>query len=850
MEQHPQQKTQHVKSTNDAIHLRSLAWRQRRSQITVTVVMTFLIAAFLLVIYSFFVREYLITTYGDAVTISATKAGTVLRGDAILEHDTLAATRESGTFTLPEGWIEAGITDEGGLTYKGKTYAYQNEGRTIDQDVTFLNPRLIFKDCDLTILQEAAVFYKFTNTVLIEPLSLFLTRTNASLETALGYQATPFFSLLDGLLVTAPADNAVTSLSAITSGLETPLQAHEAGYVKIDYRGTSSYIFYAPVTSYGTINDVAVLFIVSVPALLSSASLTGLGVAVLLILGCIFVAAFIVLWAIEKHNASHDISTSLFATSTVQYFLLADQNGKIRYRNAAFQAEVKDADEYVNIADMKSAGRSLSYSYLKDKTSTIVQLPRKGNEGTLSLLMIQMVKAPLHYFIGTDVTDITEELAFDRHLALENPITSLPNEASLEIALRDVLAKDMDITLIFMRVLTYENMAKLLGLDLAQSALLTIADFIKKTIPAESPLFQAEQNVFCFWLPDETTPYADWKVSFKKATQQPLDFSLSQFNLLVKIGSFDTKDGQGERPSSHDMIANAKLALARSMDEPFREAVAYNLEFIQVIAKEEMLKADIKTGLAAHEFRMYLQPQVEMTTNRVTGFEALIRWDNDKYRHDSPQHWIEIAERSSLIIDIGRFVMEETFRIAKDFEPYGIEISMNVSPMQLMQTGFVTELINCFKAHDLKGGDIALEITETSVMSDHDLMIEKIRSFARASFKIHLDDFGIGYSSFNYLKDLPVDVIKIDRTFTQYLKSDDSSRMIVRTLVRLAHDMNLKTIAEGVETEEQWAQLKRYQNDIVQGFIIGKALSEEDAFALMHEKNDAPVATTGEEEKK
>jgi len=173
------------------------------------------------------------------------------------------------------------------------------------------------------------------------------------------------------------------------------------------------------------------------------------------------------------------------------------------------------------------------------------------------------------------------------------------------------------------------------------------------------------------------------------------------------------------------------------------------------------------------------------------------------------------------------------FKLAKKLEPYRIHVSVNVSPVQLLQVGFVQQLIDEFQKLDLTPGSVAVEITETLLMGNFNLVTEKLKILKEKGFSIHLDDFGTGYSSMLYLKDLPVDTIKIDKEFTKHIETNKVSEAIVKTICNLGTSLQLGIICEGVETQIQSDMIKKFGCRVIQGYLIGKAMPYEEAVELI-----------------
>lgn len=240
---------------------------------------------------------------------------------------------------------------------------------------------------------------------------------------------------------------------------------------------------------------------------------------------------------------------------------------------------------------------------------------------------------------------------------------------------------------------------------------------------------------------------------------------------------------------------------------------------------------------------MYFQPQYDVLENRIAGFESLIRWNNPKYINISPQEYIELAEKNGLIIEIGNFIVKDVFKNAKLFEQYGIAISINVSPAQLFQAGFVGFLLEEFEKNKLKPGSIAVEITETFLMENFSVVIEKLNILRNHGFRIHLDDFGTGYSSLQYLKELPIDTIKTDKEFIKNLENDKTSQLIIKGIIGMAKSINLSVISEGVETKGQAEILKRAGTNYFQGWLISKAVPLDKALDMA--KNGVDINMKG-----
>ncbi|CCV64112.1 Diguanylate cyclase/phosphodiesterase [Alteracholeplasma palmae J233] len=262
----------------------------------------------------------------------------------------------------------------------------------------------------------------------------------------------------------------------------------------------------------------------------------------------------------------------------------------------------------------------------------------------------------------------------------------------------------------------------------------------------------------------------------------------------------------------------------------YDEALSHNL------TQEEMMRKDLEKAVQNDEFIIYLQPQYELKKNKVTAYEALLRWNHEKYLSVSPSKYIQIAEENTLIHEVGQLVIDKTFQLLSNNKE--ISISLNVSPKQLLEPGFISELKDKAENYKIDPKQVSIEITETILVESFELVIEKLKLIKELGFQIHLDDFGTGYSSLKYVKDLPIDALKIDKQFIKEIENDEKARMIVETIINLGHHLNLKIIAEGVETVKQAAILNYLKCDYLQGYLIDKPKSAEIVIDTKYPKLD------------
>ena len=288
-----------------------------------------------------------------------------------------------------------------------------------------------------------------------------------------------------------------------------------------------------------------------------------------------------------------------------------------------------------------------------------------------------------------------------------------------------------------------------------------------------------------------------------------------------------------------ELLRNADIAMYRAKE---KGSLARYEVFDQVMyaqALEQLqLENDLRQALERQEFQVYYQPIVSLITGRLTGFEALVRWQHPVRGKVSPAEFIPIAEETGLIVPIGEWVLREAaqqmsvwrtqFSIAKP-----LKISVNLSVKQLKEPNFIEKIDSILAQTGLEGQSLQLELTESMLMDNVEELIGILSLLRARAIQLSIDDFGTGYSSLSYLHRFPVNNLKIDRCFVSRIGEKGENREIVETIVTLAHQLDMEVIAEGVETLQQLNQLKELTCEEVQGYLFSKPLERESAEALI-----------------
>ncbi|MEK4848575.1 EAL domain-containing protein [Paenibacillus sp. FSL H7-0756] len=312
-------------------------------------------------------------------------------------------------------------------------------------------------------------------------------------------------------------------------------------------------------------------------------------------------------------------------------------------------------------------------------------------------------------------------------------------------------------------------------------------------------------------------------------------FLIGESNLYVSssIGiSFYPEDGE----TTEEILKNADVAMYRAKEEGKSTYVVYDKSMHTAFNDRMNIEKHLRSAMNNNEFELHYQPQVQMETGLISGFEALIRWNSPVLGFVSPLTFIKIAEDSRLIIYIGEWVLREACKFMNSIHqrtgiPY--KISVNISIIQLLQDDFVEIVLDSLEESGLAASSLELEITESVFMESFGSTVSKLEFLKSRGIRIALDDFGTGYSSLSYLQQLPISTLKMDKIFIDSLADKAFSESFVQTIIILGHKMGLDVVAEGVEDASQWAFLQEAHCDKVQGYLISRPVPQRQVMELL-----------------
>jgi len=453
-------------------------------------------------------------------------------------------------------------------------------------------------------------------------------------------------------------------------------------------------------------------------------------------------------------------------------------------------------------------------------------------------IAIRRYMLPSHGGLVAVLSDISERKAFETRLrkkARYCELTKLPNREALNHSTRLLIKRankqQQSFSLLFIDLDRFKTINDARGHISGDQLLIRVADLIKQHLKAEGLLARFGGDEFCLLTRRYPTQTQAHQASMKIAhsltvhlSDTPVDKD-SHLYISASIGIAQyPKDGS----SFKELLNKADIALSDAKSRGTGQITSYHSILGQQVKRRAEIERKIRSNLAKESFQVVFQPKVNLADNQVSGFEALARLSSNEPEQVGPSTFIPIAEQSGLINQLSMQIIEKTaahlncWKLAS-FDPG--QISLNISPVQFRDPKLIQRLMLVLEKHHISPTKLELEITETALMADREFSIRTINELKNEGFDVALDDFGIGYSSLDYLIDLPIDRLKIDRIFIQRMSEKARMEKIVCLLVQLSNDLNLQVTAEGVETIEQARQLKEMGCDEIQGFLYSPPIT-------------------------
>lgn len=438
------------------------------------------------------------------------------------------------------------------------------------------------------------------------------------------------------------------------------------------------------------------------------------------------------------------------------------------------------------------------------------------------------------------LSDITEQRSSEQALlqaAHFDPLTGLINRSHLEKRLQLLLSDphQLPLAILSLDLDRFKLVNETIGHALANQLLQAIAQKLSEVMRDCDLLSRSNRDEFILVLPQLIhRQYVDYIVGRILALlAAPFDIGGHQIYCTASIGiALAPDDGH----CAHELLQKTETALFLAKGQGKNQCRFYDQGIEAGTAERLTLETALRGALNRQEISLHYQPQVDLHSGRITGVEALARWQHSEWGPISPEKFIPVAEDSGLIIPLGNWVLNSACRQAKSWQHKGlppVRVAVNVSGHQFQQGDFVDSVASALRDSGLDPACLELELTESTIMERTEENIDTLKRLKGLGVQLTIDDFGTGYSSLSYLKRFPIDRIKIDRSFIMNIPGDADDAAITDAVIALAHSLRYKVIAEGVETQAQLDYLRSRHCDEMQGFLFGKPVPAAEMTGLL-----------------
>lgn len=515
-------------------------------------------------------------------------------------------------------------------------------------------------------------------------------------------------------------------------------------------------------------------------------------------------------------------------------------------------ARAFECDDVVAVNDLARDGFDwpLREVALSSGTQALAWLPLTTSRGPVGVLALH-ADAPgvfdaqelqLLRELASDMSFALEHLAQQEHLerlAFYDPLTGLSNEALLRERLGAQLALTAEhrqpLALVLVDLVHFKRINDAIGREAGDALLRAVAQRLRQCLGESRQLARIVADRFATVLADVDFG-ADLAATLGERHQHcfaaPFEVGGERLRVDARLGvAMYPRDGE----NAEALIRHAEVALKHAKASSER-VVFHDARMSAAVAASLALENELRAALERDEFVLHYQPKVDVDTRRLTGLEALLRWQSPTRGLVPPLAFIGLLEETGLIVPVGLWALRRAAQEHRRWrECFGAapSIAVNVSAVQLRREDFVNEVLDVLAAEGAGAGAIDLEVTESLLMEDVEDSIGKLQVLDAQDVCIAIDDFGTGYSSLAYLSKLPAKVLKIDRSFVAAMMTDPDAMTLVSTMISLAHSLRMQVVAEGVETEEQAKILRLLRCDQMQGYLVSRPVPQDEVAALL-----------------
>lgn len=570
----------------------------------------------------------------------------------------------------------------------------------------------------------------------------------------------------------------------------------------------------------------------------------------------------------ERHKSENNLR--LYATAfenSVDAILITDADNRIVAVNQAFTKHTgfELADVAGKDPKILSAGSTSPETYqamwasLEDVGFWQGELWDRRKDGGVypkwvSISRVLGDKGKVLNYIASfiDISERKEAEERINKLAHHDALTGLLNRLSLDDRLQQELSSTRrvggSLALLFLDLDRFKTINDTMGHHAGDLLLIEVADRLKSCVRDSDIVARLGGDEFVVVLTglENATSSATVAANIIEALSNPYQVGGGRLPSSASIGiSVFPEDGE----DSTTLMKNADIAMYHAKEQGRNNFQFFTNAMNVEVQERTLMEHDLHRALKQEEFELYYQPQVSGVNGNIVGMEALIRWNHPRRGFVSPDQFIPLSEELGLIDRIGNWVLDEACHQLSIWKSDGFDdfkMAVNLSPNQLVDTGFVSRVRKVMDKYAISAGELELEVTETQAMKDPERTIQQLKAIRDLGIELAVDDFGTGYSSLAYLKRLPIQSLKLDRSFVKDIETDTNDAAISAATLALAHSLDLAVVAEGVETPEQLTFLRSHQCEVLQGYLFSRPLPADKVMVFLQQTADASDSITDE----